>query len=126
LKAFGQPIRDLRADDADEDDRQPVDPGNIAAPAKLQDQCGEQETDHDRCCHACSQTDMHGEIVGAGFADGGRQDLDDPEDCRDFRDLVEQQGKRRIHGCGHDGSPRENGGGSKAMRHHGDADLGAA
>jgi hypothetical protein len=78
----------MRADDADKDDRQPIVPGNTSAPTKLQDQCGEKETDHDRGRRAGAKTDMHGKIVGAGFADGGRQDLDDPEDCRDFRDLV--------------------------------------
>ena len=38
------------------------------------------------------KADMHGEIIGAGLADGGRQDLDDPENRRDFRHLVEQPG----------------------------------
>jgi hypothetical protein len=80
----------LRADDADQDDRRPIDPGNVAAGTKLQDQRSEKETDHDGGRGAGAQADMYGEIVGAGFADGGRQDLDDPEDCRDFRDFIEQ------------------------------------
>ena len=69
---------------------------------------------------------MHGKIVGAGLADGGREDLDDPEDRRDFRDLVEQLGQLRVamavagtwyllwelRGC------------SKAMPDHAELDLG--
>ena len=37
-----------------------------------------------------AKADMHGEIIGAGLADGGREDLDDPEDRSDLRNLVQQ------------------------------------
>jgi hypothetical protein len=40
---------------------------------------------------------MHGKIISVGLANRGRQDLDDPENGRDFRHLVEQPLPRVRH-----------------------------
>ena len=42
LERVGQKVGDLRADDTDKNDRQPIDPGNVARRAELQGQCSDQ------------------------------------------------------------------------------------
>jgi hypothetical protein len=49
---------------------------------------------------------MHSEIVCTRFADGGRHDLDDPEDERDLRDLVEHFWNAKIRRLHHLNSPQ--------------------
>jgi hypothetical protein len=83
-----------RADDADEDDGRPVDGRDVAPGPELEEQRRGQPHAHHQRGAGQPQADVAVEEVGGGLAHGGRQDLDDPEEERDFWNLVEHASGR--------------------------------
>lgn len=89
LELVGEKIGNLGADDADQDHCQPVDPRHVTVHTELDDERDDEQTCHEETRYGRPETDVDGEIVGAGLAERRRHDLDDPEDEGDLGDLVE-------------------------------------
>jgi len=98
-EAIGERIGDLRSDDAHEHDGEPVPPGHVSIGAKLQDHRGDQQRAHRGAREQCAEADVNRQIIRSGFADSGRQDLDDPEPERDLRDLIQHRSVGRHDGA---------------------------
>jgi hypothetical protein len=105
VQTVGQCIGDLSSDDADQDHRQPVNPRHVASRAHLHDQRCRQKRSHHGACERRAKSHVHGEIVGAGFTDGRRHYLDDPEGQRNRRYLVQHAGDARVRMVVHRSSP---------------------
>jgi len=54
----------------------------------LRDHRGDENADEDEAADGVAEIHRHRNGVAAGFAKRGRDDLDDPEYQRDFRDLA--------------------------------------
>jgi hypothetical protein len=94
----GEVVADQRADDADQHDGEPVDPGDVAARAELEDERDDQQCGHDVARVRQPEAEVFVEQVGRCLADGRAEDLDHPEVDRDLGHLVEHltQGRLRV------------------------------
>src|SRR6185312_3017229 len=90
---------DLRADDADQHDPEPIDACDVAAHPKLKYERCDEECGGDERRVRQTEPDVPGEIVRSRLTHGRAQDLDEPEVEGDFRNLVEHLAK--LHASHH-------------------------
>jgi hypothetical protein len=86
---FGHVVGDQGADHTQQDDRQPVDAGDVLLRAELGNQGRDQERTGDVGGVGETEADLFVQVVGEGLSDRGAEDLDHPEVEGHLRDLVQ-------------------------------------
>jgi hypothetical protein len=88
-EVVGEVVGDQRADDADEDYRQPVHGGNVATQAELGRHHDSQQARHGPRRVGEAETEVHVDGVSGGLCDRRRQDLDHPQEDGDLGNLAQ-------------------------------------
>src|SRR5205085_11084858 len=88
-KVVAEVVGEEGADDADQDDCEPVDARDVLVLAKLDDEHAYEQDAHDHGGAVEAEAELVVQEVSERLADGGAEDLDDPEVEGDLGDLVE-------------------------------------
>ena len=91
----GHVVGDERAEHADDHHDRPVDARHVAAQPELGGEQDDEQCTGDVRRLRQPEAEVVVEVVGGCLADRGAHDLDDPEEDRDFRDLVEHLAAQR-------------------------------